>query len=82
MIIFILQSFTKENKPINYLERRHRMITKNVWQRMWRTSLMAVAAIAIFWGIWYLIAGSIPQITVLQIDAGWKLALPFAVSQM
>jgi hypothetical protein len=58
------------------------MITKNVWQRMWRTSLMAVAAIAIFWGIWYLIAGSIPQITVLQIDAGWKLALPFAVSQM
>jgi hypothetical protein len=56
------------------------MIEKTVVKRMRRITFLAMAAIGIFWGIWYLINGSVPQTTELKITEDCQIILPCAIS--
>lgn len=47
---------------------------------MWRVPLSTALIIALFWGIWYLIVGSVPTVTSVQWGK-WTIQLPFAISR-
>ena len=48
---------------------------------LWRVPLFAALLTALFWGIWYLVAGSVPVVTSVQLSAEETIQLPFAVSR-
>jgi len=49
---------------------------------LWRTPLIVAILIAIFWGIWYLITGSIPEVTTVKLAGTKNILLPFAMSRL
>lgn len=55
------------------------------WERrvqlMCRWSLVTGVIIALFWGVWYLINGSVPTVTSVRITPDWTIQLPFAISR-
>jgi len=55
------------------------------WKRrkklMLRWSILTAVLIALFWTIYYLIAGSVPVITSIKMTPDSTLALPFAISR-
>ena len=46
-----------------------------------RFSLLAAALAALFWIIWYLAAGSVPEVSEIALAPDEHVALPFAVSR-
>jgi hypothetical protein len=44
-------------------------------------SVAAAAAIALFWGAWHLVVGSIPAVNSINMWPGWTISLPFAISR-
>jgi len=48
---------------------------------MWRASLAAMLVVGAFWGVWYLITGSVPQTTELKMAKDWQITFPFAISR-
>jgi hypothetical protein len=55
------------------------------WQRkkklMFRWSLVSAGAIALFWGIWYLATGSVPEVKSIKMTPDWIITLPFGISR-
>lgn len=55
------------------------------WKRtkklMWRWSLISAAFFALFWGVWYLIAGEVPELTQIKWGKGNTYQLPFTISR-
>lgn len=47
----------------------------------WRLPLLAAALTALFWGAWWLVAGSVPDITAVTLWDEAAVDLPFAVSR-
>lgn len=48
---------------------------------MIRWSIITTGAIALFWGIWYLVAGSVPELAEIKWDKETTYQLPFAISR-
>ncbi len=48
---------------------------------MFRWSIVTAAAIALFWTIWYLVAGNVPEVSSCKMTPDWTVVLPFAVSR-
>jgi len=46
---------------------------------LWRWPLISTIAISVFWGIWYLIAGSVPIITEIHLAQKIMWTLPFGI---
>lgn len=46
-----------------------------------RWSIVAAAAVALFWGVWYLVVGSVPATSEIAVWPIWDIPLPFAVSR-
>lgn len=46
-----------------------------------RWSLLSAGLIALFWTIWYLITGDVPEVTSLDLWASIEIELPFAISR-
>lgn len=57
------------------------MIAKKRMELIWRWSLVTGGLIALFWAIWYLIAGEVPVLTNLKMTEEWTLVLPFGISR-
>jgi len=55
--------------------------TKKKLQLVFRWALVSALAIAAFWVIWFLVAGSVPEATSLILTHGWNYTLPFGVSR-
>lgn len=51
------------------------------YKLMFRWSLLTTGLIALFWTIWYLIAGSVPTITSIKMTDTWTYFLPFGISR-
>jgi hypothetical protein len=47
---------------------------------LWRIPLVVAILFAIFWGIWYLVAGEVPVVTQISFGTLGAIQLPFAVS--
>ena len=59
------------------------MITRERRERLlFRIPLAVAILIALFWLIWYLVAGSIPTTTSIKMTETWTIVLPFAVSRL
>ncbi len=50
-------------------------------KRTFLWSLASVAAIAAFWAVWHLIAGSVPTVSMLRLTDSWTINLPFSISR-
>lgn len=50
-------------------------------QLILRWSLVTSGFIALFWAIYYLIAGNVPTITSIEMTPNWIIALPFGISR-
>ncbi|MEK7516685.1 MAG: hypothetical protein AAB562_03755 [Patescibacteria group bacterium] len=48
---------------------------------MIRWALISAAATAIFWAVWHLVAGEVPEVASLALAPGWTLPLPLEVSR-
>ena len=48
---------------------------------LWRIPFVTMVVVALFWGVWWLIAGDVPSVTSLKIMSGTSLTLPFAISR-
>lgn len=48
---------------------------------LWRVPLVIAIITFLFWGTWWLIAGSVPEITAIKWTKTESLSLPFAVSR-
>ncbi|MEK7582095.1 MAG: hypothetical protein AAB488_02090, partial [Patescibacteria group bacterium] len=48
---------------------------------MWRWSLVLTIAIAMFWAIWYAIAGDVPFFTEIRLTPEIVWILPFAIAR-
>lgn len=46
-----------------------------------RWSIVTAGTIGLFWTIWYLITGSVPAVTRIEISENWTYVLPFSVSR-
>jgi hypothetical protein len=57
------------------------MKTERKYALMWRWSLITAGAIALFWTVWYLCAGSVPVIASVKMSSNWTLELPFKISR-
>ena len=50
-------------------------------QALWRIPALIMVITALFWTIWYAIAGNIPEMSAIPMNSDWNLQLPFAVSR-
>jgi hypothetical protein len=57
------------------------MKTEKKYTLMWRWSLITAGAIALFWTVWYLCAGSVPVVDSVKMSSNWTLELPFKISR-
>jgi len=48
---------------------------------MLRWSVATATVIAVFWGIWYLINGSVPVVHEIKMAKDWVIVLPFGISR-
>ncbi|MDD5043670.1 MAG: hypothetical protein PHD51_03315 [Patescibacteria group bacterium] len=46
-----------------------------------RWSILSAAFFALFWGIWYFIAGEVPELTQISLGEGTVYQLPFPISR-
>ena len=46
-----------------------------------RWSLVTAGLITLFWTGWYLVNGSVPVVTSIQMTPNWTVALPFSISR-
>ena len=58
------------------------MLNKTVWKRTWRCSLISMITMTIFWYVWYLIAGNVPEVKTVKMTDDWTFVLPFTVSRL
>ena len=49
---------------------------------LWRIPLVVAILFALFWGIWYLVAGEIPNTTQIRWTEKTNIQLPFAMSRV
>lgn len=47
---------------------------------MFRWSLLTSVLIAMVWGVWYFIEGSIPTLRYIRMTDSWTISLPFVIS--
>jgi len=48
---------------------------------MIRWSILTACLVAMFWTIWYLIAGYVPVVASIKITPNWVYVLPFNISR-
>ncbi|MCD4704477.1 hypothetical protein K8R66_00165 [bacterium] len=53
---------------------------EDIKKMMMKWSIFSVVAIALFWLVWHLIKGSIPEVTEIRMTESWLIQLPFTVS--
>jgi len=58
------------------------MDTEKMKKLMVRWSVLTAGVIALFWGAWYLITGSIPVVTEIRMASNWTIHLPFGISRL
>ncbi len=46
-----------------------------------RWSIMTGSLIALFWAIWFLIAGEVPAVSNIKVTENWTYILPFGISR-
>jgi len=46
-----------------------------------RWSIVTTGLIALFWAIWYLVAGKVPIVTSIKVSLDWTCILPFGLSR-
>ena len=74
MIVSVRYCYLKFKMEVIVEEERKNML--------WRIPLVVAILVAIFWGIWYLIAGEIPAVNQIKWSEDITTQLPFAISRL
>jgi hypothetical protein len=71
----------KKSQVQFFLRKEIRMVDARSKKIANRWAFMVLIASALFWGIWYLVAGHVPSVTSIRIAPHHTFALPFCISR-